>query len=99
MKIPNILIRFYGELNFCRNFFEKSSKLNFMKFFQWQQSCFMRMDGQTENTKLIVTFRNFANALKDFFTRILKSENSCISQLRTFYLPTSCIQNFKLYSE
>jgi hypothetical protein len=29
---------------------------------QWKPSCFMRTEGQTDMTKLIVAFRNFANA-------------------------------------
>ena len=35
------------------------------KFVQWEPSCFMRTGGQTDVTKLIVTFRSFANAPKN----------------------------------
>jgi len=33
-----------------------------LKSVQWEQSCTMRKDGQTDTTKLIAAFRNFANA-------------------------------------
>jgi len=39
-KIPVILVRFYGYFNFSRQIFEKS--------FQWQPSCSMRTDRQTD---------------------------------------------------
>jgi hypothetical protein len=39
------------------------------KFVQWEPSCFMRTDGQTDRqtdmTKLVVTLRSFANAPKN----------------------------------
>jgi hypothetical protein len=34
------------------------------KSVQWETSCSMRTDGQTDMTKLIVAFRNFAKSLK-----------------------------------
>jgi hypothetical protein len=34
------------------------------KSVQWEPSCCMRTDGQTDMTKLIVAFLNFANAPK-----------------------------------
>jgi hypothetical protein len=33
----------------------------------WELSCYMRSDGRTDRTKLIVAFRNFANAPKNAF--------------------------------
>ena len=35
---------------------------------QWAQSCFMRTDGRTDMTKLIVAFRNFANTPKNVYS-------------------------------
>jgi hypothetical protein len=38
-----------------------------LKFVQWEPSCSTLTDRQTEITKLIVTFRNFANAPKNAY--------------------------------
>ena len=35
------------------------------KSVQWEQSYFMRTDGQMDMTKIIVAFRNFAKVLKN----------------------------------
>ena len=35
------------------------------KSVQWEPNCSMQTDGRTENTKLILAFRNFANAPKN----------------------------------
>jgi hypothetical protein len=54
---------------FFRQIFEKYSNIRFHEnTSQWKPSCSMRTDGQRERradmTKLIVAFRNFANAPK-----------------------------------
>ena len=36
-----------------------------LKSVQWEPSCFMRTNGQTDMTKLIVTFCNFGNTPKN----------------------------------
>jgi len=46
------------KLEFSQQFFEKYSKV------QYEPSCSMWADGRTDMTKLIVAFRNFANAPK-----------------------------------
>jgi hypothetical protein len=38
---------------------------NSQKSFQWEPSCSMRTDRRTDMTKLIVAFRNFAQAPKN----------------------------------
>jgi hypothetical protein len=38
---------------------------NFMEILQWEPSCSMRTDGRKDMTKLIMAFRNFANAPKN----------------------------------
>jgi hypothetical protein len=54
------------KLEFCKQIFEKSSDITFHE----DPSSGSRVipcvwtDGQTDSTKLIVTFRNFANAHK-----------------------------------
>ena len=49
------------KLDFAGQNFAKS---NFMSI-QWEPSCSMRAERQIDTTKLIVTFRNFANAPKN----------------------------------
>jgi hypothetical protein len=50
------------KLEFC----DRTSKITetsiFMKIRSGEHNCSIRMDGQADNTKLLVTFRNFANA-------------------------------------
>jgi hypothetical protein len=51
------------KLEFCRQCFEQLLKYHMSwKSVQWEPSCSMRTDGQTDMTKLIVAVRNFANA-------------------------------------
>jgi hypothetical protein len=45
---------------------------------QWEPSSSMRTDGQTDMTKLIVAFRNFANALKKYGTGVAFSGTTFI---------------------
>ena len=45
-------------------FFDRFKYKISRKSVQWEPSCFMRADGRTDMTKLIVAFLNFANAPK-----------------------------------
>jgi hypothetical protein len=53
---------------FSRQIFETNTNITFHKTLQWQSRCFLRKDGRTEEqtnmTKVIVAFRNFAKAPK-----------------------------------
>jgi hypothetical protein len=61
---PLLLSDFNETLNFS-TFFQKMRKYQISwKSFHWDPICSMRTDGRTDTTKLIVTFRNFANAPK-----------------------------------
>jgi len=44
--------------------FEKYSNLKCGKSVQWELSCSMQTDGQSDMTQLIVALQNFANATK-----------------------------------
>ena len=47
-----------------RQFFRKILKYQIsLKSVNWKQSCFMRINGRTDMTKLIVAFRNFAKSV------------------------------------
>ena len=67
-QVPVILFRFQWNLNFLDRF---SNMLRYQiswKFVQWEPRCSMRADGrtgQTDLTKLIVSFRNFLYAPKN----------------------------------
>jgi hypothetical protein len=66
VKCPLFLLDIHETLTFS-TFFEKIHKNQIsQESARWEQSCYMRtegrIDGQTEITKLIVAFRNFANA-------------------------------------
>ena len=55
------------ELEFSGQIFRKIFKRHISwKSVQWELSCSTRTDGQTDTTNLIVTFRNFAKALKNW---------------------------------
>jgi len=45
-----------------RQIFEKYSFAKYHECVQWEPSCSTRTDRQTDTSKLIVVFRNFANA-------------------------------------
>jgi hypothetical protein len=66
------------KLEFCRLIAEKSSYQVSSKSVEWEPSCFMRIDGQaggrTDMMKLIVVFRNFAIAPKNYFIFCLKQK-------------------------
>jgi len=70
-KVPVNLVRVWWKLNFLSTKFRKILKYRISwKYVQWQPSFSMRTDGQTDMAKLIVAFRNFANAPKiwSFYT-------------------------------
>jgi len=60
-KIPVIFCQFLFELEFCRQIFEKYSTIKFHQNSSLGAELF-HVDGRTDMTKVIVAFRNFANA-------------------------------------
>jgi len=68
-KLLVILLRFEWTLNFLDKFWKNIQIQNFMKTHPLEPSCSMQKDEQTgrqtDITKLIVAFQNFANALKN----------------------------------
>ena len=73
-KVPVILTRFQWSLDFLDRFSKSFKISNLMKILQWESSCCVRTDRQTDTTKLIVAFLNFANGPK---------MNKILSQCRT----------------
>jgi hypothetical protein len=81
------------KFEFSRQIFEKYSNIKFReKSVQWNPSCSTRMDGrtdeQTDTTKLIVAFRNFANARNKNSISLLSllitnTSSVCLRPLRT----------------
>jgi hypothetical protein len=63
-KVYVILVRFEWNLHFLEGLSKNNYISNFKKRVQWEPSCSMRADRRTDMTKLIVAFRNFANAPK-----------------------------------
>jgi hypothetical protein len=61
-KVPFIRVQFYLNLNLLDRFAKNVQIYNFMKTHPLGPSCFIRTGGQTHMTKLIVVFRNWANA-------------------------------------
>jgi hypothetical protein len=57
------------------------------KSLQWEPSCSMRTDRQLDTTKLIVAFRNFANAPKN----VSGHPATVVVRFRLQHLPTSTI--------
>jgi hypothetical protein len=60
------------KLEFSRQIFEKK-KTSRMSF-EGETSCSMRTDGRIDMTKLIVAFRNFANAPKELRNTVSQVE-------------------------
>ena len=69
MTSTRYFCRILMKFEISRYIFEKAQYQVSLKFVQWEPSCSVRTDGQTDvqtdMTKLIVAFRNFANALKN----------------------------------
>jgi hypothetical protein len=63
-KVPLFLSDFNETLIFATDFGKSSIDKISWNSVQWEPSCSMRTDGRTDMTKLIVAFRNFANAPK-----------------------------------
>ena len=65
-KVPFVLVRFEWNLNFVDKFSKNTQMSNFMKIRSVWAELSMWTDGQTDRqtyvTKLIIPFRNFANA-------------------------------------
>ena len=62
-KVPFIFVRFSRNWNFL-DIFSKNYQISLTPI-QWESSCSIRADRRTNMTKLIATFRNFANAPKN----------------------------------
>jgi hypothetical protein len=56
-------VSFYSNLNFVDKFSKNTQISNFIKIHQFGAELF-HVDGRTDMTKVIVAFRNFANASK-----------------------------------
>jgi hypothetical protein len=77
----------YSTLDSCQiltklEFFSTDFRKTFMyqiseKSFQWEPSYSMRTDGQTDKTKLIVAFRNFAKAPNNNWRIELQTSDGC----------------------
>jgi hypothetical protein len=63
-EVPLFLSDFYLNLDFLDRFSKNTQILNFMKILPVEAELF-HADGRTDMTKLIVAFRNFANAPKN----------------------------------
>jgi hypothetical protein len=73
-KILVILVRFYWKFNFLDRLSKNTQISNFMKIL-----CFMWQTGRrTDMAKLIVTFRTFANASKNWWIRAIEGSDRCL---------------------
>jgi hypothetical protein len=65
-KVPIILPRLQWHLNILTDFWKIMKYQSSWKPIQWEHRCSMCTDRQTDVTKLIVAFHNFANAPKKY---------------------------------
>ena len=76
-KFPVILTSFFKNLIFSKNFRKILKYKISWKYVQWEQSCFMetdrQTDGQTDMMELITTSSNFLNASKDSWLFLVSS--------------------------
>ena len=82
------------KLEFSRQILEKYSNIKFHENpSNWEQSFSMRTDRQTDMTKLIVTFRNFAQATADTH---IKSQNAIQNTILVQFFLSFLVRNFSL---
>jgi hypothetical protein len=77
-KVPFILVRLKLRLIFLDRFSKNPQISNFIKSIQREPSCFTRTNRRTDMTKLIVVFRNFANAPKNTIKVYYFLERKCV---------------------
>jgi Fe-S-cluster formation regulator IscX/YfhJ len=89
-KVPVIIFRFWWNFNFLDSFSKSIQISNFTKTRQVGAELFHayrrtdgRTDGRTDMTKLVVDFRNFANAPKKTGWSINKSIFSVVSSIHS----------------
>ena len=63
-KVPVSLVRVQWNVNLFERLSKNKCQISW-KSVQWEPSCSVRADGQTDMTKLIVALRNSTNALKN----------------------------------
>ena len=71
VKHPSIVLESNKTWIFSKEFRKILKYQISWKFDQWEPSCSMRTGGQMDLTKLLVAFRNFANAPKTYQVRLL----------------------------
>jgi hypothetical protein len=83
-KVPAILVRFKWNVNFLYRFSKDTQIPNFIKIRPVKTEMF-HVDRRTDITKLIVAFRNFANAPKQF-NLLHYSDYYCTIRRNAFHL-------------
>jgi len=68
-----------------------------MKILQWETSCSMRTDRQTDMANLIVAFRNFEKVPKTSQLMLYREIIAVCSEIHTKHINTVCGQNVELY--